>query len=309
MHELVIVGCGPAGLTAGIYAARYQLKCLVAGRDYGLASEAHQVENYPGFSSINGLELIERMMEQVKAYGIPLRLGVEVTRIVKHGEGFRLEFSGGEEVEALAVIYAAGSRHRKLNLPEEDRFLGRGLSYCATCDGPLFKGKPVAVVGGANSAASAALLLSNYASKVYILYRRSRLRCDPILARRIEENDKIEVLYEVVPVRLIGEKMLESIVLRKSNGEEFKLDVSGVFVEIGTVPNTEPLRELNVELDEEGRVKVKPDMSTNVEGLFAAGNVSDGSNKLDQIVTAAAEGAIAATSAYRYISILKGRLA
>jgi thioredoxin reductase (NADPH) len=303
MHELVIVGCGPAGLTAGIYAARYQLNCIVVGKDYGLIGEAYLVENYPGFNSIGGLDLAERMMEQLKSYRVPLKLGIEATRISKHERGFKVEFSNGGQTDCLAIIYAAGSRHRKLELAEGDRFIGRGLSYCATCDAPLYRGKTVAVVGGANSAASSALLLSRYASKVYILYRRNRLRCEPILARRIEENSKIEVLYRVVPVKLQGENVLKAIVLRRMDGEELRLNVDGVFVEIGTVPNVEPLKDLGVTLDEEGRIKVKPDMSTNVEGFFAAGNVSDGSDKLDQIVTAAAEGAIAATSAYHYLNL------
>ena len=301
MYELLIVGCGPAGLTAGIYAARYGVNCLTVGRDYGLAGEAHRVENYPGFQSIGGLELADRMLKHLTSYGAPVRFGEEVSKISRSGKGFTAELSGGEKVEAKAVIYAAGARHRKLEAPGEDRLLGRGVSYCATCDGPLYRGKTVAVVGGSNSAAQSALLLAEHASKVYILYRRERLRCEPILAERVEKNGKIETLYRVVPVELEGDRRLEAVVLKRSDGETFRLNVDGVFVEIGVIPNVEPVKELSVETDEEGRIRVKPDQSTNVEGFFAAGNVTDGSSRLDQIITAAAEGAVAASSAYRYL--------
>jgi thioredoxin reductase (NADPH) len=301
VYKLLVVGCGPAGLTAGIYAARYGVDCLMVGRDYGLAGEAYLVENYPGFQSIGGLELADRMFKHLASYGVPVKFGEEVSKISRSGENFSVELSGGEKLEVQAVIYAAGSRHRRLEVPGESRLLGKGVSYCATCDGPLYRGKTVAVVGGSNSAAQSALLLAEHSSKVYILYRRERLRCEPILAERIEKNDKIETVYKVVPVELVGDQKLETVVLRRSDGETFRLDVAGVFVEIGIIPNVEPVKGLGVELDEEGRIKVKPDQSTNVEGFFAAGNVTDGSSKLDQIVTAAAEGAVAATSAYRYL--------
>ena len=301
MVELLIIGCGPAGLTAGIYAARYGLEFLIVGKDYGLAGEAHLIENYPGFPSISGLELLERMMKHLESYGVKPQLGVEVSRIVKPGKTFKVEVSGGEPVEAEAVIYAAGSRHRKLNIPGEEKLLGRGVSYCAVCDGPFYRGKTVAVIGGANSAVQSALFLAQHASKVYILYRRSKLRCDPILAKKAGENSKIEVVYNVSPVSFKGDRFLEAIELKRQDGEVYLLRVDGVFVEVGVVPNVEPVKGLGVELDGEGRIKVKADMSTSVEGFFAAGNVTDGSNKLDQVVTAAAEGAIAAASAYQYL--------
>lgn len=301
MHQLLIVGCGPAGLTAGIYSARYGVDFVVVGRDYGLAGEAHLVENYPGFQSISGLELVERMRSHLSSYGVDVRMGEEVLKILKTNGRFKTVLSSSEVLEAEAVIYAAGSKHRRLEIPGEGELLGRGVSYCATCDGPLYRNKRVAVIGGSNSAAQSALLLAQHASKVYILYRRDRLRCEAVLARRIEENRKIEVVYRVVPVEFRGEQRLESILLRRVEGGLFSLEVDGVFVEIGITPNVEPVKGLGVELDEEGRIKVKPDQSTNIEGFFAAGNVTSGSNKFDQIITAAAEGAIAAATAYQYL--------
>ena len=267
MVELLIVGCGPAGLTAGIYSARYGVECELLGKDYGLLGEAHQVENYPGFSSIGGLELAERMLSQLKGYGVQVRLGVEVLRIRREGGGFKAELAEGETLSSRAVIYAAGSRHRRLEIPGEAEFQGRGVSYCAVCDAPLYRGKTVVVIGGRNSAAQSALLLSQHASKVFIAYRGSKLRCDPILAERVEGNPRIEVLYEVTPVRFLGGKVLEAVEFKRETGESFQLKVDGVFVEIGTVPNVEPVKGLGVELDEDGRIRVKADMSTSVEGL------------------------------------------
>jgi len=307
LASLLIVGCGPAGLTAGIYAARYGVDCVVVGKDYGLAGEAHLIENYPGIQSIRGLELVEQMFKQLKSYSVPVRFGEEVSKISKEENLFKAELLSGETVSAEAVIYAAGSRHRRLGVPGEDRLLGRGVSYCATCDGPLYRGKQVAVIGGSNSAAQSALVLAEHASKVYIAYRREKLRCEAILLERIEKNPKIEVVYKVVPVELQGDQKLENLVLKRSDGETLNLRVEGVFVEIGIIPNVEPVRGLGLEFDEEGRIKVNPDQSTNVEGFFAAGNVTNGSNRLDQIVTAAAEGAIAAASAYEYLRGKAGR--
>ncbi len=303
-YDVVIVGGGPAGLSAAIYAARSMLRTAVISKDFGgQVLDAHIVENYPGFVSIKGSELMERFREHAEHFGAEL-IQAEVQRIRKEGDVFVVETSAGT-TRAKAIIYATGSRHRKLGVPGEKELEGRGVSYCAICDAALFKGKVVAVVGGGNTAFMDAELLTEHAAKVYIVHRRREFRAEPILVERLKKNPKVEFVVPYVVERIEGKERVERLVLRnRETGEEKILPVDGVFVDIGMEPQTEILRELGVELDEKGYVLTREDMGTNVEGLFAAGDVARGCNDVHQIVTAAAKGTIAALSAYRYI---KGR--
>ncbi len=300
-YDVVIVGGGPAGLSAAIYAARSMLRTAVVSKDFGgQVLDAHVVENYPGFVSIRGSELMERFREHAEHFGAEL-VQAEVKRIRREGDFFVVETTAGT-TRARAVVYAAGSRHRKLGVPGEKELEGRGVSYCAICDAALFKGKVVAVVGGGNTAFMDAELLTEHAAKVYIIHRRREFRAEPIIVERLKRNPKVEFVVPYVVERIEGREKVEQLVLRnRENGKEKTLKVDGVFVDIGMEPQTDLLKDLGVELDEKGYVLTREDMSTNVPGLFAAGDVARGCGDVHQIVTAAAKGAIAALSAYRYI--------
>lgn len=308
-YDLIIIGAGPAGMGAGVYAARYNLKTLIIGKEVGgMMNEAHLVENYLGFPPTPGLELAKKFRGMVENLGMGIKAGVEVVDLKRVKDGFEVETDKDEKLLARALIMAVGTEKRKLNIPGEDRFLGKGVSYCYTCDAPFFRGKTVGVVGGANSAAMAALALAGQAGKVFIMYRRDRLRCDPVFLKRLEKNPNVEIIYGVVPVKVEGKGFLESVTLKKG-GEtklgkvrEGRLELQGIFVEIGEVPMVSLAKQLGLRLDESQFIVVKDDMSTNIPGVFAAGDITTGSIQFRQIITAAAEGAIAAQSAFNYIS-------
>ncbi len=305
-YDVVIIGGGPAGLSAAIYAARSLLDTVVISKDFGgQVLDAHLVENYPGFPSITGAELMARFREHAEKFGAEL-VQAEVKEIRRENNEFVVITDKGE-TRALALIYAAGSTHRKLGVPGEKEFLGKGVSYCAICDAALFRNKVVAVVGGGNTAFMDAELLTEYAKKVFLIHRRRGFRAEPIYVKRLQKNPKVEFVIPYVVVEILGDRKVTGVKIRnRETGEEKILPVDGVFIDIGMVPQTDLLRPLGVELSEKGYVIVKEDMSTNVPGLFAAGDVATGLNNVHQIVTAAAKGAVAALSAYNYIQGLKG---
>ncbi len=297
--DLAVIGAGPAGLTAAIYATRYKLKTAVFGEVLGgLVTENPWIENYPGFKLISGQELASKLVEHAKALGA-LLVPENVKVLEKADEGFLLTLTSGKKVRAKAVVIATGLERRKLNAKNEDRFLGKGVSYCATCDAAFFKDKVVAVVGGGDSAAVAALLLAEYAKKVYLIYRRERFRkMQPAYVAKIMENPKIEPVLKETVVECLGKEKLEAVKL--SSGRILKVD--GLFVEIGFKPRIPfELRGISLEKDERGFIKVDAAMRTSEPGIFAAGDITTGSNYFQQIITAAAEGAIAADSAYKFI--------
>ncbi len=304
MRDLIILGSGPAGLTAAIYASRYNIKPLIIARDLGIATESHRIDNYPGIYGVTGLELIQRFQEHAKKLGAEL-VTSEILSIKKTEEGFKIKTSE-QEFEAKAIIYALGGKKNKLGIPGEKELVGKGVSYCATCDAPFYKEKNVAVIGGSDSALQSALLLAKFANKVYIVYRRAKFfRPFPALVNEIENNKKIETIFNHVPIEIKGKEKVESIIIQHvENQKKQELAIDGVFIEIGHEPNTELVADM-LDLDENKRIKVNADMSTSMPGLFAAGDCTNGSNMLDQIVTAAAEGAIAATTTYRYLTRLK----
>lgn len=297
--ELVIVGGGPAGLSAAIYASRLGLNVVLfeAKMVGGQAAEAAVVENYPGFDSIRGMELVERMRQQAEKYGCEIREMEAVKRITREGEKFRVVTSLGEYL-AKAVIIATGREKRKLGVPGEEEFKGRGVSYCATCDAPLYRGKRVLVVGGGNTAASEALYLSENAKEVHLVHRRSDLRAEKVLKERLKERNVVFHWNSVVK-RIEGDKLVRRVVIQNlESGEERVLEVDGVFIAVGETPSSSIALELGVKLDEEGYIIVDRNQRTNVEGVFAAGDVTGG---VMQIVKAAGEGAVAAVNAYLYI--------
>ena len=301
-YDTVIVGGGPAGLTAAIYAARYMLDTLIITEEIGgQIAEAGWVENYPGFPRILGSELVKRFVEHVRRYKVPIILD-SVVNVRREGDLFLVETKRGVAYRAYTVILAVGVKRRRLNVPGEAELRGRGVSYCAPCDAPLFRDKIVAVVGGGDSAASAALLLAEYASKVYMIHRRDKLRAQPIYVKLLNENPKIEIVYNKQVARIIGSDKVEAVELKdRETGETSILRVDGVFVEIGSEPPKDLAEKIGLETDEEGYIKVGPDQSTNIPGIFAAGDCTNAMNKYKQVITAAAQGAVAADSAYNYL--------
>ena len=303
-YDVIIVGGGPAGLSAALYAGRSMLRTVVISKDFGgQVLDAHIVENYPGFISIKGSELMERFKEHAEHFGAELVEG-EVRSIRREGKYFIVESSAGT-TRAPALIYAAGSVHRKLGVPGEEELLGRGVSYCAICDAALYRNKTVAVVGGGNTAFMDAELLTEYASKVYLIHRRRGFRAEEIYVKRLKENPKVEFVTPYIVKEIQGDSKVSQLLLENTEtGEERILPTDAIFIDIGMVPQTDLLKPLGVELTERGYIKVKDDMSTNIPGLFAAGDITTGLNNIHQIITAAAKGTVAALSAYEYIKSL-----
>ncbi len=303
-YDVIIVGAGPAGLSAALYSARFSLKTLIIAEVVGgTLTDAGIIDDYLGLPNIKGPDLARKFEEHVRSYSVDMLLD-KVVDITKEGEVFKIKCVSGSEYEGRAVILAVGSVRRKLNVPGEKEFVGRGVSYCAVCDAPLYRGKIVAVVGGGNSALQSALLIASYASKVYLIHRRDSFRAFPIYVKLVQENPKIDVVLNSVVTEIGGAKTVEWVKVKNvKTGEENKLEVSGVFVEIGSEPPKDLFIRIGLEVDEKGYVVVKPGQTTNIPGLFAAGDCTGGrfKKKFDQIITAAAEGAIAALSAYEYL--------
>jgi thioredoxin reductase (NADPH) len=292
MYDAIIIGGGPAGLSAAIYCARFNLKTVLISKDIGgYMMEAPQIDNYPGFVSVSGLELANKMREQVE------KLGIEIVEeeAAEIKNGFTVKTKSNKKFEGKNIILALGTERRKVNIKGEAEFTGKGVSYCATCDAAFFKNKTVAVAGGANSAVVSAILLSKFAKEVYILYRNKPLRADPYWVEKIDKIKNIKVHCCVNITEIKGTKKVESILL--DNGKEMKVD--GVFVEIGSVPVVSIATSLGVKLDKEGYIIVDNEQKTNIDGVYAAGDISTGSNKLRQIITACSEGAIAADSIHK----------
>lgn len=292
IYDVIIIGAGPAGIEAAVYASRYKLKAVVIAELFGgLVTEAYEVCNFLTCYKVNGIEMAKRMMNHAKELGVEI-LGEKVIDI-KKGKNFEVRTNGKKKFVGKKVIIAVGKEKRKLGLKDEDKFQGKGISYCATCDATLFKDKIVGVIGGGHSALDAADLLSKYAKKVYIIHRGEKYtRPDPSLIENIMKNKKIEKLFNSEVKELIGKEKVEGIVLKSGK----KLVLDGIFVEIGADPRIGLAKKLGVKLNKWNEIIVDKSQRTNVRGVFAAGDICD--NPLKQIITAAADGAIAATSAY-----------
>jgi len=300
--DLIIVGSGPAGLTASIYASRYQLKNVVIGKVLGgTITLAHKVENFPGFKAISGLELAQKMGEQVKGLGTEIIID-EVEKITKADSGFQIFAQSGKQFESQALIVATGTERRKLDIPGEEKYLSRGVSYCTTCDIPFFRDKVVALIGGSNGAVSGAVHAAAFAQKVYIIYRRDQLRAEPAWVEQALANEKIEVIYSTNIMEIQGDKSkVTGVKLDKPYQGKGVLATDGVFIEIGGVPVSNLLQTLGVQVSKAGFVDVDKVMKTNVTGLFVAGDFTDESQVLQQAILACAQGAIAAFSAFKYL--------
>ncbi|MFC1742307.1 NAD(P)/FAD-dependent oxidoreductase [Nanoarchaeota archaeon] len=295
IHDLIIIGAGPAGITAGIYAARYMIDCVIIGPDVGgTANLAHDIENWPGLKG-PGWEIMDKFKDHVTSFNVPI-ITENVKDVKKEGNIFTVA-TDKQNYKASTIILATGTKRKKLGVPGEEELFGKGVSYCATCDCVFFKDKTVGVIGGSDSAAMAAQILSQHASKVMIIYRKEKMRCEPARLKDLEEDPKVEFIYNANVTEIIGTEKLEKVKL--DNGNEQPLD--GLFIEIGGIPVTAVAKEINIELAGNGRIKVNQAMETNVEAVFAAGDITTGSNQYNQIVTAAAEGALAALGSFNYI--------
>jgi thioredoxin reductase (NADPH) len=294
-YDVIIIGGGPGGLTAAIYAARYKLNTLVISKNMGgQAATAYKVCNCPPYSEIKGFELMQKFTKQVEALKVPI-IYDEVTKIKKDKSEF-IVFIGNKEYNTKKIIFAAGTKKLRLNVLGESKFLGRGVSYCATCDAGFFKNKIVSIVGGNNAAITAALLLAEYATKVYLIHKNNKFsKAEPVWIELVKNEKKIEIQFNEEIIEIKGNKKVEEIKLK--SGEKIKLD--GVFVEIGSIPETILLNNLKVKLNEKGYIIADKKQKTNVKGLFAAGDITN--NVLKQIVTASSEGAVSAYSAYNEI--------
>jgi len=298
-YDVVIAGGGPAGITAALYAGRSRLRTIVleSVTPGGWAIITEEIENYPGAGTTRGAELIDTMVEQAKAFGAEFRTG-EVTGLGRSGAGIEVAV-GDERITAKAVIVATGTAYRKLGVPGEEELAGRGVSYCATCDGPFYRDLDVAVVGGGDSALQEALFLTTFAKKVYLIHRRDEFRAVPILRERVIANEKIECLCSTVVESVLGEKGVEALGIRDLKTDEAReLPVSGVFMFVGLEPRTAFLEGV-VERDERGFIITDDAMRTSFEGVLAAGDCRV--KFLRQVSTAVGDGATAAFAAQRYI--------
>ncbi len=302
MRDLIIVGGGPAGMTAAVYAARKKLDAILVSKDVGgQVNWTLGIENYMGYQFIEGPELIRKFEEQVKQFPLGIELGETVIAVGRLNDGFEVRTESGKTFHSRTVIVASGKRPRPLNVPGEDKLIGKGVTYCAVCDGPLFAGMKVAIIGGGNSALEAADDMLKIAEHVYLV-SLTQLTGDAVLVDRVKRGKNITMFLEHEVTEILGENMVSGVRIRDlKSGEEKKLDVSGVFVEIGLIPNSDLVKGL-VELNQWKEIKVNCRNETNVPGLFAAGDVTDVPEK--QIAIAVGEGAKAALQAHRYLQRL-----
>lgn len=296
MLDVVIIGSGPAGLSAAVYAKRANLNVLVVEKVYygtGQIAESHQVDNYLGLLGINGYDLGEKFREHVVKLGVEFKDG-EAERFEAFEEGWKIYLKSGDVLETKTVIYAAGAVHRHLGISGEQEYMGKGVSYCATCDGAFFRGKSTAVIGGGDTALDDALYLSDISSKVYLVHRRNEFRGSARTVEKLCAKKNVEFVLEAKPSSITGTDKVEKLQLEDGRS----LDVDGVFVAVGMIPMTNPVKDV-VELDQNGYIVADETGKTSAKGFFVAGDVR--TKALRQVVTAVSDGANAATSAEQYI--------
>lgn len=304
VYDLIILGAGPAGLAASIYASYHKLNHLVIGDIVGgTATEAAKIKNWPGSEEISGAKLMQKFQRHAESLGGKI-IQARIVGLEKKDDFFEVK-TDGELYQSKSLIVALGTRRKKMNIPGEDKLLGRGVSYCATCDSIFFKNKIVAVVGGGNSAAMAALLLAEHAGKVFLVYRGVELKCQPATADQVKADSKITIIYSTNVLEVTGDKKVESIILDKDYQGSKILKVDGIFVEIGTMPSSGLLNKIGVELNELGYVKVDQWGKTNIDGVYAAGDIISNTPGFNQIITASADGATAVNAVYKYLKEIR----
>lgn len=297
--KVIIIGSGPAGITASIYLKRsgvepYLIESYMPG---GKLSSTYKIDNYPGFDSINGSDLAFKMMDQLTKNQIDIHYET-VTSVIKKDDKIMVE-SSVDSYQAEAVIIASGMTEKKLNIKSEDKFLAKGISFCAICDGGFYKNQPMAIIGGGNSALEEALYLKDLANPLYIIHRRNEFRGDQLVLDQVKESDKIKIMTPYVPVEFKGEEVLESLVLENvETKEQVEINVKGVFEYVGSIPNTSFVNNKEI-LNEQGFIEVDDKMMSKIPGIFAAGDVIK--KDLRQVVTATNDGAIAAMAVKSYL--------
>ncbi|MBT6691751.1 FAD-dependent oxidoreductase [Candidatus Parcubacteria bacterium] len=299
VYDVVIIGGGPSGLTAAIYTTRRSLKTLVISKDIGgQLSLTDDVENYPGFESIEGLTLSQKFQQQAAKTGAEF-LFEEVVNIEKaNGNGFLVKTVSGKEIKAKSLILGFGLTPRNLEVPGEKELTGKGVSYCATCDGPLYRGKTTIVVGGGNAALDAAEYLSKVAKQVYLIHRRDEFRGEKVLVDQVKAAENVKIIYNSNTVEIKGTDRVEGLVYKTNDGQEHELQAEGVFVEIGHIAKTAWLEGL-IDINERKEIMISADCETSQPGIFAAGDVTQITYK--QAVISAGEGAKAGLQAYKYL--------
>ncbi len=301
IYDLIIIGAGPAGLTASIYASRFGINHLVVGSLIeGRMAEAHEVGNFPTEKEIKGEELVKKMEGCTKNFGAEIKVG-KVAKVTKDNNDFLIKTMAGKEYFAKTLLLALGAERKKLNVFGEKEFFGKGVSYCATCDGKFFTNKVVAVVGGSSATATTADYLADLAEKVYLIHSEDKLKADKTWQEKVKKNPKIKVILSNKITELKGKNSLDAVILEKNYHEKKELKLDGIFVEIGIAPNLEIIEKLGIEKDENGFIKIKKDCLTNVKGIWAAGDITNGSDNFRQIITACSEGAIAAKNIHSYL--------
>ena len=304
MYDVIIIGGGPAGLTAGLYNARARLNVLLLEKlaPGGQVLTTDWVENYPGFpEGVSGFELMDRMRSQAEKFGLAIQ-NKDVVGLESQ-EDRKIVITGDERLQAKAVILACGATWKRLGIEGEALLIGKGVSYCATCDGPFYRDQEVAVIGGGDTAIEEAIFLTRFVSKVYLIHRRDTLRATKLLQERAMSQEKIEFIWDTVPIKILGNTAVEGIELKNiKTGDITKKEVKGVFVFIGTIPNTDLVKGL-VEFDKNDFIITDNDMETSVPGVYAAGDIR--SKLFRQISTAVGEGAAAAFSAEKYLETLE----
>ena len=302
IYDTIIIGAGAAGLSAGVYAARYGMKTLILSHELGgETAQAGIIENWPGDKEIEGYKLIMRFRDHAIVSGAEI-VNSPAVLVVHDGDVFRARDKAGNEYVGKTLVLAQGSKRRRLGLPNEESLTGRGVHYCVTCDGPVYGGKEIAMVGGGDAAVKGVLLASQYASKIYLLVRGSALRAEPVNVEHMKAlGNKVEVLFETEVKEIIGINILKKIILSKPHNGSMELPVEGLFVEIGATPDTDIAKSLGVEFDEYGYIKTDCMMATNVPGVSAAGDFVNHFGHFKQVITAAATGTVAATTAFAYL--------
>ena len=303
VFDTIIVGSGAAGLSAALYGGRYLMKILVVNGSFGGETAiAGTIWNYPGVPGADGFDLMTKMKEQAKEVGTEFVDG-KVTEITNDASCYRV-MVGDQEFFSKSIIFANGAERKRLGLPNEQELTNKGVHFCVTCDGPLYMGKKVAVVGGGDASVKGVNLLAQYAEKIYLLVRGKSMRAEPINIEEMKKHsDKVEILYETEVKEIVGEKKLDKIILSKPHEGLIDFVIDGLFVEIGAKPDIEVATSLGVELDSLGYIKVGNLMETNVPGIYAAGDAVNFFGQFKQTVTAAAMGAVAVTSVYNYHKI------
>ena len=300
MHDTIIIGAGCAGLAAAMYAGRLNMKTLLIGDNIGgTITLTDVVENYPGFIKLTGQELADNLRKHAESYNIE-KAEVKVTKIRREHNCYIIETNEGKTYESKTIIFATGTEWRKLNAPGEKEFANKGVHYCALCDGAVYQNRIVALVGGGDSAAKEALLLSQFASKVIVLARGEKLRGEPINNQRVADNPKIEVITKVNVKEIKGEKIVKEVLLDKEINGSNKLKLDAVFIAIGHVALSQLAKSIGVETNQKGEIIINRESKTNIPGFFAAGDVCD--TVFKQAITGVSEGVTAVYSAYTYIN-------